>query len=87
MGNRWGAGRENGEGKGRGRSVYKQPGTRVDRDAPHTKEGFQVSERDMGTEEGSPGKKGNYQRDSSRGLCIRVQRFLKLNKSPVSVAR
>jgi hypothetical protein len=31
MGNRWGAGKENGEGRGRKRSVYKQPGTRVDR--------------------------------------------------------
>ncbi len=36
--------------------------------APHTKEGFQVSERDLGTREGSPGKgeinKVNYQGDS-----------------------
>jgi hypothetical protein len=41
--------------------------------APHEKEGFQVSKRDSGTGEGSPGKggiiKGNYQGDSSRGLC------------------
>ncbi len=41
--------------------------------APHAKEGFQVSKRDLGTGEGSPGKggiiKGNYQGDSSRGLC------------------
>ncbi len=40
---------------------------------PHAKEGFQVSERDLGTGEGSPDKggiiKGNYQGDSSRGLC------------------
>jgi hypothetical protein len=40
--------------------------------APHAKEGFQVSKRDSGTGEGSPGKggiiKGNYQGDSSRGL-------------------
>jgi hypothetical protein len=35
---------------GRGRSVYKQPGTRVDTwIAPHRKEGFQVSKRDPGT--------------------------------------
>jgi hypothetical protein len=41
--------------------------------APHAKEGFQVSKRDSGTGEGSPGKggiiKGIYQGDSSRGLC------------------
>jgi hypothetical protein len=73
MGNCWGAGRGIGEGKGRGRSVYKQPGTRVDRVTPYAKEGLQVSKRDLGTGEGSPGKggiiKGNYQRGSSRGLC------------------
>jgi hypothetical protein len=42
--------------------------------APHAKEGFQVSKRDSGTGEGSPGKggiiKGNYQGDSSRSLCM-----------------
>ncbi len=37
---------------GGGRSVYKQLGTRVDRIAPHAKEGFQVSKRDSGTGEG-----------------------------------
>jgi hypothetical protein len=41
--------------------------------APHAKEGFQVSKRDSGTVEGLPGKggiiEGNYQGDSSRGLC------------------
>jgi hypothetical protein len=41
--------------------------------APHTKEGFQVSERDLGIRDGSPGKgeisKGNYQGNSSRSLC------------------
>jgi hypothetical protein len=36
--------------------------------APHTKEGFQVSERDLGTGEGSPGKG-----ELSRGL---VKRFV-----------
>ncbi len=42
--------------------------------APHAKEGFQVRKRDSGTGEGSPGKggiiKGNYQGDSSMGLCM-----------------
>ncbi len=41
--------------------------------APHAKEGFQVSNRDSGTGEGSPGKRGiikrDYQGDLSRGLC------------------
>jgi hypothetical protein len=32
---------------GRGRSVYKQPGTRVDKDRT-IEEGFQVSKRDLG---------------------------------------
>jgi hypothetical protein len=36
--------------------------------APHTKEGFQVSERDMGTKEGSPGKWGNYQGENVKGF-------------------
>jgi hypothetical protein len=45
MGNCWGLE----EGMGRGRSVYKQPGTRVDKDHTTQKEGFQVSERDPGT--------------------------------------
>jgi hypothetical protein len=63
----------NGEGKGRGRSVYKQPGPEWTGVAPHTKEGFQVSKRDSGIGKGSPGKgviiNGDYQGDSSRGLC------------------
>jgi hypothetical protein len=45
--------RERGMGrKRRGRSVHKQPGTRVDVIAPHAKEGFQVSKRRSGTGEG-----------------------------------
>jgi hypothetical protein len=39
-GNRWGAGKGNGEGMGRGRSVYKQPGTRVDEDRATQKGGI-----------------------------------------------
>jgi hypothetical protein len=56
-------------GRGRGRSVYKQPGTRVDRDRTTHKGGIPSSERDLGTKGGLPGKgkinKGNY---ISRGL-------------------
>jgi hypothetical protein len=47
-----GMGRE----RGGGRSVYKQPGTSVDRVAPHAKEGFHVSKRDSETGEGSSGR-------------------------------
>jgi hypothetical protein len=46
---------KNGEGKGRGRSVYKQPGTRVDRDRTTHKGGI-PSERDLGTREGHQAK-------------------------------
>jgi hypothetical protein len=45
-GNPGGSGNWNGEGMGRGRSVYKQPGTRVDEDRTTQEEGFQVSKRD-----------------------------------------
>ncbi len=44
-----GAGKGNGEGVGRGRSVYKHLGPGWTKIAPHRKEGFQVSERDSGT--------------------------------------
>jgi hypothetical protein len=39
--------------------------------APHTKEGFQVSERDMGTVDGSPGKGGIIKgtRQESCAMC------------------
>jgi hypothetical protein len=71
MGNRQGGEWEWG-GKEEGlRSVYKQPGTGWTGIAPHTKEGFQVSKRDLGTGEGSSGRrgiiKGNYQGGLSRG--------------------
>jgi hypothetical protein len=47
-GNPGGVGNWNVEGMGRERSVYKQPGTRVDEIAPRKEEGFQVSRRDSG---------------------------------------
>jgi hypothetical protein len=73
-----GAGKGNGEGKGRGRGGGGQFTSNLGPEwtgfAPHAKEGFQVSKGDSGTAgECSPGKggiiKGNYQGDSSRGLC------------------
>ncbi len=60
-------------GKGEGEVSLQATWDQVDRGRTTRKEGFQVSERDLGTGEGSPGKggiiKGNYQGDSSRGLC------------------
>jgi hypothetical protein len=44
-----GAGKGNGGGMGRGRSVYKQPGTRVEEDRTTQKGGIQVSKRDSVT--------------------------------------
>jgi hypothetical protein len=59
-------------GKGRGGQFTSNLGPEWTGVAPHTKEGFQVSERDLGTREGLPGKgriiKGNCQGDSLRGL-------------------
>jgi hypothetical protein len=47
-GNPGGSGNWNGEGMGRGRSVYKQPGGQGGRDRTTQEEGFQVSRRDSG---------------------------------------
>ncbi len=58
MGRDW---RGNGEGVGRGRSVYEQPGTRVDGIAPRKEEGFQVSKRDSG-------EIGNWQGELAKGI-------------------
>jgi hypothetical protein len=53
MGNRWGARKENGEGRGRGGGQYTSNlGPEWTGIAPHAKEGFQVSKRDSGTGEG-----------------------------------
>ncbi len=58
MGNRWGQEKGMGrewEGGGQFTSNLGPEWTGI---APHTKEGFQVSERDLGTGEGLPGKGG-----------------------------
>ncbi len=54
MGNRWGAGKENGEGRGRegGGQYTSNLGPEWTGIAPHPKEGFQASKRDSGTGEG-----------------------------------
>jgi hypothetical protein len=72
-------GKGNGEGKkrGGGGQFTSNLGPGWTGIAPHRKEGFQVSKRDSGTREGRQAKgklargisKGNYQGDSSRGLC------------------
>jgi hypothetical protein len=57
-------------GMGRGRSVYKQPGTRVDKDRTTQKGG--IPSKGLGNKGGSPAKgeinKGSYQGELSRGL-------------------
>ncbi len=77
----WGtvrAGNGNGEGMRRGKgSVYKQPGTRVDRDR---KEGFQVSKRDSGTGEGFSGRRGII-----KGLLRELCHVLLYNVKPVHI--
>ncbi len=60
-----GVGKGNGEGMWTGRSVYKQPRTRVDKDRTTQKEGFQVSKRDSGTKGVI---KGNWQGELTRGV-------------------
>ncbi len=57
-----GNGKEDWGGKGRGRSVYKQPGTRVDRGHATHKGGIPSKWKGLGN-------RGNYQGDLSRGLC------------------
>ena len=69
----WGG---NGEGMGRGRSVYEQPGTRVDRIAPRKEEGFQVSKRDLGERGVS---KGNWQGELARGISKGLRHDLVLS--------
>jgi hypothetical protein len=67
MGNLWGAGKENGEGRGRGRSVYKQPGTRVDRDRTTHKGGIPSKQEGFGNRGGIFQAEGDYQGGLSRG--------------------
>jgi hypothetical protein len=69
---------------GGGRSVYKQPGTRVDGDRTTRKGGFQVSKRDSGTGEGFSRRRGIIKGDHqgvSRGLC----HVLLYNVNPVHI--
>jgi hypothetical protein len=64
---------------GGGRSVYKQPGTRVDGNRATRKGGIQVSKRDSGTGEGSSRQRGIIKgiarvikgivKGLSKGLC------------------
>jgi hypothetical protein len=54
---------------GRGRSVYKQPGTRVDGIAPHKEEGFQVSRKVQEKRELARGiGKGKPAKGNNKGL-------------------
>jgi hypothetical protein len=58
MGNRWGAGKEDGEGKGGGGQYTSNLGPEWTGIAPHAKEGFQVSKRGSGRVEGLPRQRG-----------------------------
>ncbi len=60
----WGG---SGEGMGKGRPVYEQPGTRVDEDRT-TRKGGIPSKRDLG-ERGI--SKGNWQGELTRGISKR----------------
>ncbi len=55
----WGG---DGEGMRKGRSVYEQPGTKVDRVASRQKEGFQVSK----------GEQREWQEEQNRELCYNM---------------
>ncbi len=74
-GNCWGAGKEDGEGRGRegggkgegGGQYTSNLGPEWTGIAPHAKGGFQVSKRDSGTGEGFSRQRGNHQGGLSRG--------------------
>jgi hypothetical protein len=72
MGNRWGREKRERGGGGQFTSNVGPEWTGV---TLHTKEGFQVSKRDLGTGEGSPGKggitKGNI-RGIRQGVCAMI---------------
>jgi hypothetical protein len=78
-------GRERGGGKG---SVYKQPGTRVDRDRTTRKRGIPstVSKRDSGTGEGSSGRRGII-KGVIKGLLKELCHVLSYIVKPVYVYR
>jgi hypothetical protein len=64
MGNHWGKEKGDGEEKRGGGQYTSNLGPGWMGVAPHAKEGFQVSKRGSGTEEGFSGK-----RELPRGLC------------------
>jgi hypothetical protein len=74
MGNRWEAGKENGEGRGTGGQFTSNLGPEWTGIAPHAKEGFQVNKRDSETGEGfcrlrEKLPRGIAKRLSRGGLC------------------
>jgi hypothetical protein len=87
-----GAGKGDGRERGGGGQFTSNLGPEWTGVAPHAKEGFQVSKRDSGTGEGSPGKggiiKGNYKGDSSRGcaMCSHILSILYISCYCVYVA-
>jgi hypothetical protein len=85
----WGTiGEGNGDGEGKrmgGRGQFTSNlGPKWTGIAPHAKEGFQVSKRDSGTEEGSSGRRGIFKGIHPgviRGLC----HVLSCNVNPVHI--
>jgi hypothetical protein len=69
-----------GRERGGGGQFTSNLGPEWTRVAPHTKEGFQVSKRDLGTGRVHQAK-GDYQGDSLRGLC----HVLSYNVNPVYI--
>ncbi len=65
-----GAGKGKGKRMGRGRSVYKQPGTRVDEDRTTQKGGIPSKKEGLGY-------KGSYQGELARGVTRGVNRGLR----------
>ncbi len=70
-GNRWGAGKGNREGMGKGGQFTSNLGPGWTRIAPHRKEGFQVSKRDLVTKGVGKGSiKGSYQGELTGDCAI-----------------
>ncbi len=59
-----------GEGMRKGRSVYEQPGTKVDRDASRQKEGFQVSKGEQREVNGE--WQGEQNRELRYNMCYEL---------------
>jgi hypothetical protein len=82
-GNPRGLGNWNGEGMGRGRSVYEQPGTRVDRIAPHKRRDSKYVKGDSRGRRNQQGEltKGKQQGIIGKGLHFHLTLLTCINIS------